>query len=194
MIFVLDSSGSIWRHYQQVKQFFKTFAQKYSVSENGTHVGVVTFGSRADVSMTLDEHTEQFELNEAIDKIPHIGGSTRIDLALKEVRDNMFKAENGARGDDVKKLVVLVTDGEQSGEGGESPATIAKSIRDGGIPIITIGVGDLETSRLSDIGGDINWYIASNFSTLNSKDFLDSILVEKCPINMGEYPIILQYC
>ena len=135
----------------------------------------------------MNDHTDQTELNDALDKIPHIGGNTRIDLALEEVKERMFTPENGGR-EGVKKLVVLVTDGEQTGKEGVDPVSIAKTLGEKGVTILVIGVGDLESSKLSDISGKDNWYLASNFTILTSKEFLDNITIEKCFNKVGEYP------
>ena len=68
----------------------------------------------AEHSIRLKDHPGLIDFCEAVDAIRHMGGSTRIDLALLNLKKNMFTKENGGR-KGVKKVVVLVTDGVQTG-------------------------------------------------------------------------------
>lgn len=65
LVFVVDGSGSICdndptktdsgcRNWQQVKRFITEFVSVMEPSVDGTHVGLVSFGSSANLLLTLD--------------------------------------------------------------------------------------------------------------------------------------------
>lgn len=176
--FVLDSSGSVWKHYDNEKKFIKSLAKAFGLSKDGSHAGVVTFSSNAELSVKLKEHNDLGEFYDAVDNIRHMGGSTRIDLALKEVKENLFTKENGARAG-VKKIVILLSDGHQTGKGAKDPTKMAEQLRDDGISVIVIGIGNLD-DKLVKLAGEDNFYLASNFTILTSQDFIENMTKVAC--------------
>lgn len=105
-----------------------------------------------------------------------MNGYTKIDRALRKAR-NMFKKKNGGRAG-IKKLAILITDGEQTGKG--DPEKAAKDLRDDGIALLVVGVGHLDGNKLTKISGKGNWYLANNFTVLNSKEFIDNMTRATC--------------
>ena len=53
------------------------------------------------------------QFGEAVDKIPLMGSTTRIDRALRMTQNEMFSSANGGR-DGVPKILILLTDGTQT--------------------------------------------------------------------------------
>ena len=65
----------------------------------------------------------------AVDAIPHMGLTTRIDRALRLAQKELFEEENGGRLD-VKDILVLLTDGTQTpADFAEDPGDIARQLR-----------------------------------------------------------------
>ena len=89
----------------------------------------------------------------------------------------MFTGPNGGR-PDAQKLVVMVTDGDQ--RGGKDPAHVAKQLRKEGIALFVIGVGHVNSTQLEEIAGKGNWYLAKNFSELNSAEFVGNFTDQTC--------------
>ena len=54
--FILDSSGSIGKNYQNEKNFLKAIAGAFGVSKDGSRAGVVTFASRSKLSIKLNAY------------------------------------------------------------------------------------------------------------------------------------------
>lgn len=175
---MLDSSGSLRNNYANEKKFLKSLAEAFGVGkENGSQAGVVTFSSRAEHSIKLNGYKDLTTFNELVDMIRHMNGYTKIDKALRLVKSQMFKKENGGR-KGVKKMVVLITDGEQTGRG--NPDQVAKELRDEGVILLVIGVGKLDKKKLEKISGPDNWFLASNFTVLNSKEFVEKMTHSTC--------------
>lgn len=53
-------------------------------------------------------------------------------------------------------------------------------MRDDGIDIIVIGIGDLDPKKLEKIAGQGNWHMAANFTVLNSKKFVEDMTKATC--------------
>ena len=67
--------------------------------------------------------------NAAVDAIPLMGLTTRIDRALRLAQAELFEPENGGR-PDVKDILILLTDGTQTpGKFAEDPGDIARQLR-----------------------------------------------------------------
>ena len=79
--------------------------------------------------------------HQAVDKIPLMGYTTRIDRALRQAQKEFFTAANGGR-KNVPKIIILLTDGTQSqDDDAEDPAKIAAELRGSGISTIVVGIG-----------------------------------------------------
>ncbi|XP_065672703.1 uncharacterized protein LOC105845300 isoform X5 [Hydra vulgaris] len=191
--FIIDSSGSLQNHYHQEIEFLKSLAKTFKISNNGAHAGVVTFSSRAELSIKLNQYFDEDQFERAIDKIAYMGSVTRIDLALRKALE-MFDEINGAR-KSIPQILFLLTDGEQyAGKGvvDEDPVKIAKLLRDKGIVIFAIGIGSaVRQSQLSNIAGSSEKaFLANNFNELVNSDFLKKIKQGTC---VGT-PNIVQAC
>lgn len=93
----MDASGSLRLEYHKEKAFIKELVDSLGVGLSSTRVGVVTFSHIADLSIRLSQFNSKEDLKKAIDALPMIGATTRIDKALKVVVDQLFTKANGAR-------------------------------------------------------------------------------------------------
>lgn len=109
----------------------------------------------------------------------------------------MFDRKNGGR-NGVKKIIVLITWSNPADVSIISKAqTVAKSMRDEGMAIIVIGVGDLDAKRLMALSGKQNWYQTDNFKSLFSKKFIDDVtqgIFDQIGKDFFEFSAILSPC
>ncbi|XP_065653360.1 collagen alpha-6(VI) chain-like isoform X2 [Hydra vulgaris] len=182
--FILDSSGSLKTEYQKEKNFLKTLAAMFGISPNGSRVGVITFSFYAQLSIKLNSFSDLSSFNAAVDSIPLMGLTTRIDRALRLAQNQMFTLENGGR-IGVTKLIILLTDGSQtSGGDAEDPDMIADELRKENFVIIGVGIGSQvnQTELIHISGGQANAYSAATFDTLKDNDFIHKIKNSSCEI------------
>ncbi|XP_047124483.2 collagen alpha-6(VI) chain [Hydra vulgaris] len=182
IVFLLDSSGSLRKYYQNEKDFLKSVISAFGVSFNGTRAAVITFSYHAQLSIKLNKYSNLNSFKEAVDNIVLMGSTTRIDKALRLAQKEVFELENGAR-PGVAKILFLLTDGSQTQErGSENPVAIANELRSAGVTIIVIGITNaVNVSELSDIaGGEENAYAAESFEKLKDVNFLDVIKTKMC--------------
>jgi hypothetical protein len=187
--FILDSSHSLEAQYQKEKNFLKKLAAVFGVSSNGSRVGVITFSYRAELSIKLNSFTDLSSFNKAVDKIPLMNFTTRIDRALRLAQKDMFRFENGGRVG-VSKLIILLTDGSQTAGGdAEDPDMIADELRNAGIVILGVGIGSAvnETELNHITGGKSNTYTAATFDSLTNNDFMHKIKNGSCESGSFSY-------
>lgn len=111
-----------------------------------------------------------------------MGAQTRIDLALKMAKTEMFKKENGARAG-LPRVLVLLTDGAQTGDGATDPAIPAQELRDAGVYLVVIGIGaGVSPDELKKIAGkDGKYFTPTSFDELITDKFIQSISQTTCP-------------
>ena len=180
--FLLDSSGSLRNDYDKEKDFLKALAATFGVSETGGRAGVVTFSYYTEHSVKLSDHTDLASFNDAVDKIPLMGSTTRIDKALRLTQKEMFSIGNGGR-PGVSKVLIVLTDGSQTQDAGaEDPGDVAEELRASGITVLAVGIGKgVNRTELAHIGGAAkNVYSAATFDELISRDFLDEVNSAGC--------------
>ena len=180
--FILDSSGSLREDYQKEKNFLKALAGAFGVSADGSRAGVITFSYFTELSIKLNDHTNIFTFNAAVDAIPLMGSTTRIDKALRQTQKELFTSENGGR-PGVTKILILLTDGSQTKElGAEDPGDIANELRADGVVIIVIGIGSgIEANELAQMaGGKDNAFDVESFDELVSGKFINMVTNKSC--------------
>ena len=180
----MDSSGSLRNDYQNEKDFLKALAGAFGVSSNGSRAGVVTFSYYAEHSIKLKDFNNIDSFNRAVDAIPLMGSTTRIDRALRLSQSELFLIEEGAR-PTAPKILILLTDGSQTQDvGAEDPAMIADELREEGISLIVVGIGggtnETELSRIA--GGPDNSFNAVSFKELIGGEFVGKLTEKSCEI------------
>jgi len=182
--FILDSSGSLRTDFDREKKFLKKIAERFAISEKGSHAAVVSFSYEAKLEIKLTDHYDQKSFEQAVDAIPLVGSITRIDLALTAARDQLFAKSNGAR-DGVSQALVLITDGSQTYNtpGAVNPSAISDKIRDSGINVVVIGVGSqVNPKELDDLaGGKGKSFRCSTFNDLLKTPFIEKASASACP-------------
>ena len=95
--FIVDSSGSLKREYHKEKEFVKSLAESFGIGLSTTRAGIITFSYYAELSVKLSQYDSVDEFKGAVDGLPMMGSTTRIDKALKLAQTSLFTTANGAR-------------------------------------------------------------------------------------------------
>ncbi|XP_069136986.1 cartilage matrix protein-like isoform X4 [Argopecten irradians] len=155
VVFILDSSSSIWpkefvRQLEFVENVTKTF--DIGLRENQTRVGIITYSHKLQIALFLKDSRNKSDVISAIRGVPHLTGGTSTAKALWAVKSRMLLRENGGR-DDVKKTVVVITDGMSHNSNATKMA--AEGLKDLGVTIFAVGVGkDAQETELQNIASD----------------------------------------
>ena len=170
------------KDYGKEKDFLKVLATTFGVSSNASRAGVVTFSYYAEHSIKMSDHDNLSGFNAAVDNIPLMGSTTRIDKALRVAQKDLFSIANGARAG-VPKVLILLTDGSQTQDAGaEEPGEIAEELRKEGINVIVVGIGKgVNVTELRHIAGEEkNVYSAASFDELIGSEFVSKIKSRGC--------------
>ena len=157
-------------------------AATFGISSNKSRAGVMTFSYFSELSIKLNDHSDISSFNKAVDNIPLMGSTTRIDKALRLAQKELFSSANGGRAG-VAKLLILLTDGSQTQDAGaEDPKDIADELRADGINILVVGIGhEINQTELTQIAGyPQNMYSASRFDEAIRNDFTSSFKKIAC--------------
>ena len=167
--------------------------RSFNISENGSRAGVITFSWHAEHSIKLNDHKDVEGFLVAVEELPLLGATTRIDKALNMAKSEMFTAENGGR-PNVPKLIILLTDGSQTKDADAvDPGGIAEELRQSGIKLIVVGIGkNVNVAEMLRIAGRAsNVYEARNFDQLTSRKFIDQISKSSCEQSKSKYFIMI---
>ena len=132
----------------------------------------------------MNDHFDITSFNRAVDAIPLMGFTTRIDRALRLAQKKMFTEGNGAR-DDVADLLVLLTDGSQTYDvDAERPGQVAEELRNAGVHILVIGIGrGTNMTELEQLAGHPEQvFVATSFKQLIQRDFIGRVKDRSCKL------------
>lgn len=149
LVFALDASGGVGRdNFATLRDFVRSLTVQFDINRDVAQVALVTYGRRASTVFDLDTHETGSAILKAADDASYIGGVASTGAALLHIHSNVLTVSKGAR-PGVNKAVVVVTDGS----GGEDAVVPAQKIRDNGVSLFVIGIGDVQTDRLLQITG-----------------------------------------
>ena len=111
---VVDTTGSIQQQNVPILQAaLRHLLQQFDVSASETHVAFMTFAEKSTLHNSFNDAS--YHNAEAIFRLINesivLSRPTRLDLALKAAKEEMFPAKNGLR-PGVSKAMVLYTDGK----------------------------------------------------------------------------------
>ena len=184
--FLVDSSGSIsFRNFRKVKNFVVELASKFDISPGGSRAAVVVYSTRATTRIRFTDHSTYGSFANAVQRLRHERGYTRIDLALQKANLDVF----GPRGKSrflVPKIAFVLTDGEQTRTGNElSLEVVSDRLKKKGVRIISIGIGKrVDKSQLTVIASsEKDVVIAESFDGLVSE--VEPLFQSACKGNEG---------
>ena len=178
--------------YHKEKRFLKEVAGAFGISKDGSRAGVITFSKRAEHSIKMKDHTNINSFNAAVDLIPLMGLTTRIDIALNLAQKELFAAENGGRAN-TPNILILLTDGKQT-EGtvdnpADDPAKITEELRKAGVIVFIVGIGaGTDMKELDDMAGGPGQSVhAATFDVLIGDEFIANITEKGCEVGMYDF-------
>ena len=184
--FLVDSSGSIsFRNFRKVKNFVVELASKFDISPGGSRAAVVVYSTRATTRIRFTDHSTYGSFANAVQRLRHERGYTRIDLALEKAYLDVF----GSRGKSrflVPKIAFVLTDGEQTKTGDElSLEEVSDRLKKKGVRVISIGIGKrVDKSQLTVIASsEKDVVIAESFDGLVSE--VEPLFQSACKGNEG---------
>lgn len=165
LMIVLDSSSSVEiDNWVKMVSFVAGILSKLDLNENRTQVFVIRYNSEVDLEnqLFMNNNETMDEINEQLQSIPYDGRGTETGKALQYVYDDLRHHEKNRK--DVTDVVLLLTDGR----GSDDVATPSKTLRDAGVEMFAIGVGNAVEEQLMEVTGtsDKLWPELKDFDSL----------------------------
>lgn len=109
LMLLMDSSGGVMeQNWYKILHFANNIVSQFEISPMAVRVGVITYASRVEVSLSLDNDRSLNGVTDAIDAIPFLGGATNTHSAFL-----MTRAQFSMSGrPNVRKIAILITDGQ----------------------------------------------------------------------------------
>ncbi|KAI3361009.1 hypothetical protein L3Q82_012904, partial [Scortum barcoo] len=179
LVFLLDRSGSITKdNYTIMINFTAEIVDSFKVSEESVHVGLAQFSATPHHEFYLNKYSNKVDVIKHILKMERIGGDTFIGAALHYIT-NYFKVSQGHRSG-ISKNLVLITDGDSH----DDVEDAAVQVRQLGIEIFVIGVGDVHDLQLLQIADSPErFFNVRNFNNLGNikKKLINTICKSEQP-------------
>ncbi|KAL4227330.1 Trimeric coiled-coil oligomerization domain of matrilin [Mactra antiquata] len=176
VIFILDSSNSIWLNdFKTQTNFVRDVVKEFDIGPGPTQtrVGVLTFGHFVRKEFDLKDKMDSVKITEAVEAITHRRGrTTNTGDAIRTAVNEMFTREAGHR-PDVTKVAIVITDGRSQNTAGTTSA--AKLAHEKGVKTFAIGVGRrIDFNELKTIASEP---VKDYLFEVNSFNLLDSIRI-----------------
>lgn len=138
LIFLLDSSNDVTTElFKQQKEFIKSIVGKFQIAANKSRVAVVRYSSTASSVIKFNTFDDLLDLVRGIENIQFLGGSRRMDAALKEANKMRETARPG-----VPTYVILLTAGRQTSTPFSTPLDrAAQPLLDSSARVFVVGIG-----------------------------------------------------
>ncbi|XP_068610817.1 von Willebrand factor A domain-containing protein 2 [Brachionichthys hirsutus] len=156
LVFALDASGGVGLdNFPTLLDFVRRLTALFDVNRDVAQVALVAYGRRPTTVFNLDAHDTGSAVIRGIDDASYIGGTASTGAALLHIHSSVLTVTKGAR-PGVNKAVVVLTDGS----GGDDAVVPAQKIRDNGVSLFVVGIGDVLKERLLQIAGSGEHVIA----------------------------------
>lgn len=170
LVFMIDSSESVGvENFKQIKRMVDRTLTQFTISEKKTHVSIIMIDSVPHIELNLNtlkgDNITSENVLKVVDNLQFISGQTRIDLALRMARKEIFSKLGGGR-KHVQKILLVFSDGGQTWN--PTMLNLRNEVEDlmmAGVQIYSVGVWaeELNLSNLLDIASSPNNLFATEF-------------------------------
>ena len=150
MVFAVPSTTELGSQgFNRFKSFVKKVTSSYPLNDRDTKVGIIKYGSNAEVILPLSQGTSSQTVNRRLDRMSFSSGAQNVPEALKLAGSEMFTSAGGGRSGSSKYFVF--------GAGSESNTpealkSAARQLRYQGVSIMPVPIGvDSDRSPLKSI-------------------------------------------
>jgi len=167
--FLLDDSSSIEAagrgNFQSCIDFIVKVVSEFIISQAGTHIGLVKYSLTANLEFDFNRFSDKQSVINQIQATTYTSGSrTETGAALTYCKTALFDASARKQ---VPRILIVMTDGEAH----DSVVAPSKDLRDSGVVIFSLGVGQkYKIPELQEMASDPkpDHVITADFTQLGS--------------------------
>ncbi|XP_022529876.2 collagen alpha-6(VI) chain isoform X2 [Astyanax mexicanus] len=174
IIFLVDGSWSIGAEgFSKIKKFVNNTVSRLKIGKDSVQVGLMQFGTNPRTEFQLNSYYDKVQMMRAVSQTVHAETNPEIGKALNEL-PKFFGPTKGGR-QNAPKFLILIT-GAESKDDVNAPA---KALRDKGVTIYSIGIGEAKSLQLRNISGSPKQvYMERNLDALDLLD--ENLLLKIC--------------
>ncbi|NXX92079.1 VWA2 protein, partial [Centropus bengalensis] len=173
LAFAVDASAGVGlENFLQLMNFVRSSCLHFRINRDVTQIALVIYGSKAHTMFALDTHTSHSGVLQAINQVPFLGDSASAGRALLHIYADVMTVQKGAR-PGVNKVVVLLT----NGGGLEDAAGPAQQLRDNGILVFVVVVGDAQRDTLLRVAGSPSYLV--HISSYKDLQYYQNLIIER---------------
>ncbi|KAF6312695.1 collagen type VI alpha 6 chain [Rhinolophus ferrumequinum] len=178
VVFVIDTSGSINKDQSNtMKDFMIDLVKKANVGKNQVQFGALRYSDDPEVLFYLHDLGTKSEVISVLQNELPLGGNTYTAKAL-DISGQMFTEDRGSRlHRGVPQVLIVITDGVS--HDAEKLNATAKALRDRGILVLAVGIGEANPVELLAMAGSRDkYFFVENFGGL--KGILSNVSASVC--------------
>ena len=162
--FAIDSSNKSGpEEFDLLRNFLKSFADKFILSNRGAHFSASVFGDDAQMVFNFHQAPSKEEFSNLVDTIPHLQDKgTNIDKAVRLAATDAFSLEGGTR-QGVPKVLVVITKGNCA-NCKEKLSEAVQGLKDDGVQVVALALGTeinrLELLEMASVPPQRNFFAA----------------------------------
>ncbi|KAK2921910.1 anthrax toxin receptor 1 [Channa argus] len=173
LYFVLDKSGSVKNHWNEIYSFVKQLAEKF-ISPM-LRMSFIVFSSRGTIIMKLTENREAITRGLLALKQVIPGGDTLMNLGLEMANQQIYQEMHGTA-----SVIIALTDGELNEWQFDTAQREAERARSMGAIVYCVGVKEFNQTQLATIADTVEhvFPVWGGFQAL--RGIIDSIIKKSC--------------
>ncbi|XP_010903530.2 collagen alpha-1(XIV) chain isoform X2 [Esox lucius] len=160
IVILVDGSTKIRpTEFQEVRMFLRTLIEGLDIGSEKVRVGLAQFSDQPKMEFLLADNTEKSSLLEKVDRLEQLKGGTATGTAIRFLQREFFNPAAGSRsGQRVPQIAVVLTDGDSVDDVVEP----AKELRQHGVNVYAIGVGEININKLKAIANRPSKYFLNS--------------------------------
>lgn len=191
VIFFCDGSDMVSdSDFVTMTTFLSDLIDNFDIESQRIKIGMAQFGSRYQEIIELQNSLNKTQWKSQIQTTTKSKGLPRMDLALKKVKFMFEQSVGGRRNAGVPQTLMVIT----SADPRHDVAEAVKTLRESGICIMVLGLGNVHKERLLPITGNSEKIITfQDFDKLKNVDVKKRMVREICQScsKTSKYPLAL---
>ncbi|XP_052806963.1 collagen alpha-1(XII) chain-like [Mya arenaria] len=180
IVFVVDESSSIgYVVFRKVIEFIRDLVLRLDIGVHSDQVALLLYDINPHVQWYLHDYTNKASMLSALNYVPYHNGTSRMDLALRFVRQNVTVFAKGDR-PSADNVIILLTDGRATYH--QAAVHEASLLKQGGADVIAVGVHNthysIDSAELVQLASFHEAVILSSLT--NNEDALTKMIKMIC--------------
>ena len=182
---IIDVSGSITGHpstadFKLIMQITEGIVKKINITKYDNKISLTKFSERAELTIPCNAHSTTASFLMAIENLKgDLGTFTNTEAGLKTSSESLSSDGCGERPANItNQIIIIITDG-RTNQGTNNSIdglhNLALMLRQQGVTIVTIGVGEYSFSNLLQVTGNTSLiYDRTNYTSFLTSSILDT--------------------